>query len=314
MDFDKQAHRAITGNLTHEEEIEFQSWLDKHPDKQEAFTEMKTLWQDAGDLKPMTGLSFEARWQKLDKEINQTSSIRLKITIAGIAASVLLALLLHLFLIQEGSNEIKTILATRDAEEVHLPDQSIVTLAKGASLSYPLSFDDKRAVNFTGEGFFEVSESEIPFVLRTNLGVVQVLGTTFNVKETEEKIQVVCVSGSVEVGDDHSNATQVLQAGMRSIKWRNQLFSDPVVIKNSENIKSWIKGDNVYEDEELRSVLDDLENRYDVEIIRPASMDALLFNGLLPRNKLEESLEIISLSTSTSLVQISERSFQLVGD
>lgn len=311
MDLEEKAIRSITGNLSEQEEVEFQRWLEKHPDELMKFHEMKGLWGEAGALKPKAGLPNEVRWNRLETEMNKSVITRQRV-VWGIAASFFLAAVVYIFLIPKKSTEIRTVLASNDGQEVILPDESKVTMAKGSSLSYPSNFGSTRSVNFTGQGFFEISEAPEAFVIQAQLGVVRVLGTTFNVKETNKKIQVVCLTGCVEVADDQfGSRKQILRAGMRSVKALKSAFSYPITLTNPESAKSWISGNNSYQDEPLKSVINDMENLYQIEITLPPSLDTLLFNGLIPRNDLDTSLEIITLSTSTSLALDSEGNYLL---
>lgn len=68
---------------------------------------------------------------------------------------------------------------------VVLADGTTVHLNAGSKLIYPIRFGRKRRiVALEGEAYFEVAkDEEHPFIVRTHLGEITVLGTEFNVNE-----------------------------------------------------------------------------------------------------------------------------------
>lgn len=71
---------------------------------------------------------------------------------------------------------------------ITLPDSSSVHLNSGARIEYPVVFrKDKREVYLTGEAMFDVVHDESrPFVVRTFMSEVSVLGTKFDVEAYKE--------------------------------------------------------------------------------------------------------------------------------
>lgn len=71
---------------------------------------------------------------------------------------------------------------------ITLPDSSSVHLNSGARIEYPVVFrKDKREVYLTGEAMFDVVHDESrPFVVRTFISEVSVLGTKFDVEAYKE--------------------------------------------------------------------------------------------------------------------------------
>lgn len=86
-----------------------------------------------------------------------------------------------------------------------LPDGSLVKLNSGATLTYPMRFDDRhRDVSLSGEAYFNVRHDEKqPFRLNTFASTIEVLGTQFDVDADEERgaFTLMLVGGSVRVSD-----------------------------------------------------------------------------------------------------------------
>ncbi|RFM26176.1 FecR family protein [Deminuibacter soli] len=82
-----------------------------------------------------------------------------------------------------------------------MPDGSRITLNKGSVLYYtPSSYNKKRHVQLTGEAFFSVAPNrEIPFVIDLPGTVVEVVGTSFNIKMTDNKTEIIVETGAVQV-------------------------------------------------------------------------------------------------------------------
>ncbi|MGM9760714.1 MAG: FecR family protein, partial [Parabacteroides sp.] len=94
-------------------------------------------------------------------------------------------------------------------EMIVLPDSSRVWLNAGSHLFYPEQFTQtERKVYLSGEGFFEVTKDpQRPFLVQSQVLVVEVLGTRFNLRAYAEdnQIETTLEEGCVQV---HLNDTQ----------------------------------------------------------------------------------------------------------
>jgi len=91
-----------------------------------------------------------------------------------------------------------TIKTNNSFEQVELPDNSMVYLNNNSSITYDEAFTT-REVKLTGEAFFSIVKDNQPFVVKTQLGDIKVLGTEFNVNSAAEQIEVEVEEVSVEV-------------------------------------------------------------------------------------------------------------------
>ncbi|WP_439558569.1 FecR family protein [Dyadobacter sp.] len=91
----------------------------------------------------------------------------------------------------------------REVMTVLLSDNTVVTLSKGSSITYPAVFNgSERRVSLRGEAFFDVSRNEQqPFVVYTGETVTRVLGTSFRIKAfDQDKTELIAVkTGKVSV-------------------------------------------------------------------------------------------------------------------
>jgi ferric-dicitrate binding protein FerR (iron transport regulator) len=91
----------------------------------------------------------------------------------------------------------------------NLPDYSRVVLNSGSSLWY-MNYFLLRNVHLDGEAYFEVQKGST-FSVRANDGMVQVLGTRFDVSEKGGDLHVNCYEGRVSVTRNGNN--EVLAPG-----------------------------------------------------------------------------------------------------
>ena len=90
-------------------------------------------------------------------------------------------------------------------EVVELPDGSIAYMNHHSAIAYDEKFSP-RTVEVQGEIFLSVIERETPFIVKTELGEITVLGTEFNVKSDLREIEVEVQRGIVELKTEiHNN-------------------------------------------------------------------------------------------------------------
>ncbi len=86
----------------------------------------------------------------------------------------------------------QTTLDLADGTEVMINHTSALTVEG-------MNGSDERRVSLTGEAFFRVRKTGAPFVVATSVGTVTVLGTEFNVRVRDGRMEVAVVEGSVRV-------------------------------------------------------------------------------------------------------------------
>jgi ferric-dicitrate binding protein FerR (iron transport regulator) len=97
-----------------------------------------------------------------------------------------------------------------------LEDGSIVYLSEQASIYYPEHFqENKRTVTLSGNAFFEVSKQpERPFFIDTKVAAIEVLGTFFQVKNSDNSTFRLSVrNGEVKITLKENNQIRYVRAG-----------------------------------------------------------------------------------------------------
>ncbi len=206
---------------------------------------------------------------------------------------------------------------TGSVKQVDLEDGSIVLLQPKAKCAFPKHFlKDKREVYLEGEAFFEVAKNaNRPFFVYNERLVTRVLGTSFNVKIINDKIEVAVRTGRVAVYEDgqqvNLNEQQKKDNGViitpnqkvtyykENRRFITSLVDAPVLVA-VEN-KPATEPKFVFDDTPLSEVLQSLEKNYAVEIILANNdLNNCPFTGDLSQQSLFNKLDFICLAFHAS--------------
>jgi ferric-dicitrate binding protein FerR (iron transport regulator) len=177
-----------------------------------------------------------------------------------------------------------------------LADGSKVWLNSQSSLRYPVAFVEKeRRVEITGEAYFEVThDAKKPFHAVLNGMDIQVLGTKFNVNgyDDEDEVKTTLLEGKVKIVN--GNISSVLAPGQQAqLKKGAKLL---MVMDNAdmEQAVAWKNGFFQFNDDDLKTVMRQLERWYDVEVIYQGGVSNDTYGGRINRNsKASEVLMIL---------------------
>ncbi|MCZ2102381.1 MAG: FecR family protein [Chitinophagales bacterium] len=141
----------------------------------------------------------EDRISKFNLDTKKTPLIYKLMRVA--AAVLLIGFLAVDTLAPKGDNRSQYI-AQKDNDVIELNDGSIITLAQGTTLDYPLNYDNqsKRYVYLNGkEATFSVTRSILPFVVHYDSIQVEVIGTKFVLSSEHNAIQIKNIEGTIRV-------------------------------------------------------------------------------------------------------------------
>ncbi|GER60792.1 hypothetical protein ULMA_29000 [Patiriisocius marinus] len=179
-------------------------------------------------------------------------------------------------------------------EKVSLPDNSRISLSENASVSYKkYNWHFERNVELTGEAFFEVAKGKT-FTVTTPQGVVTVLGTKFNVETTETGIIVTCYEGLVSVT---SGITSVKVEPGERYEFNNKAFTKHKVYTTHP---TWIFNESSFTDQDLYSVLMELENEYNITVNTKNIDVNLRYTGTFTHSNLDDALRTITVPLNLS--------------
>jgi len=185
-----------------------------------------------------------------------------------------------------GTMPMNTITTPRGGQyQLVLNDGSKVWLNSASSLSFPAVFTGKtREVEITGEAYFEVAKNAaMPFRVKANHTVIEVLGTHFNTMayNDEAVMKTTLLEGSVEISNNHY--TSVLKPGQQASLNQN---GEIRVVNDADADESvaWKDGLFQFTDASIQSIMRQAARWYDVEVSYEGQIPVREFTGRISRN------------------------------
>lgn len=254
------------------------------------------LVEGAEQVTPPRAQSREEAWASLSRSIEadaQTTpatpvrSIRRRPVLAAMAAAIAL-LIVGYFFWPQSIHTIHTAAGNKDSQ--FLPDGSEVILNAQSTLSFdPDKWDQSRGILLEGEAYIKVKKGST-FSVTTPMGVVQVLGTEFNVFARDQRLDVACFTGKVAVqtADAETILTPGSAAQLDGSGMLNTYQFDP------KGKAAWKKGEFYFEKVPFKFVIQELERQFDVRVNMP-STEGRTYTGYFTNQNLEEALEMVCL-------------------
>nr|WP_121272581.1 FecR domain-containing protein [Pedobacter schmidteae] len=303
--FEKQ----LQGNITPDEEARLAAWFDQQ--QSEGLSE----WDEA-QLSNQNDIK-EAIYNHIQPKKGRKQTIRLYPAWIGIAASITL-ISLAIFFLQKSNTARQEISAATAAIKyteakatygqvlkVTLADSSTVWLNAGSRLRYPEKFSGSiRELYLEGEAFFSViHKKDQPFIVHSGALSTQVLGTSFNIKayKNARQLKVSVATGKVAIYTDKANTAFLTpnQSGTYS-KGTKEIKTAPDQISD---ITAWRTGKLVYKNELLSQVLEDIGNKYGVDIAASPGMNHCQVYGTFNHDNIETLLKMIAYSVNGKVIK-----------
>jgi len=307
----------LLGEVSDTQIFEIELWINNSQENKAHFQEIEKLWLQTGNLSPKpVFVDVENAWNKVSNKIDNKTvkfSFGRKTAIQfsfGIAASIII--ILGIFFIYKFNNQPVEMITLTNTENIltdTISDGTIISLNKKSQITYPKQFSgNERRIKLEGEAFFDVKRNEEkPFIIETNQGYIQVLGTSFNVRtDTVSKEVVVYVkSGKVRLYfiDNKNDTSDVfLTAGEKGFI-RNKKASKEITENTKEQANEifWFNKTLIFDDTKLSEVVNILEKKYKVNIkISDPDLNNEILNTSFENETIEQILEIISITFNAS--------------
>lgn len=282
-----------------EDRIFWRNWQETQPENLAAFSAAELQLQLMLSAKPFkTSSGLEANLLATIHQSIAKGNKKLKISrqkyfwTAGIAASLLVILFISWFF----NSTVSVHTAFGEQKKIALPDGSEVILNANSTLSYPRAYawKEKRAVNLDGEAYFKVKHlnhdaaqvkpGEL-FKAQTSTIEVQVLGTTFNIRERRGMAHVALVEGSVRVKSVKSGQHYQMKPGnVVQVNSRNGLLT--VEKQGSLQQSAWTDGRLIVNQTTVNEILRNFEDVYGYQVV--------LDDQALGQKKIDGSISIKS--------------------
>lgn len=232
-------------------------------------------------------VTLEMIRRKMDQKSNIKPTRNLRVYWSAAASIVLIALLTTVyFYLSPNQNQI---LAGKGQHiDFTLPDGSEIKVNADSKVSYSASgFTEKRVLEIAGEVFFSVQKGK-PFVVKTHLGTVEVLGTTLNVFARGKEFNVSCLTGKVKVTVGEQSV--IILPGEK-VEWVGGVLKKSN-IDISEKEAGWIRGEFSFDNIPLISIFDEIERQFNVRIAAKG-IENRFYSGTFTNTNLTEVLEMV---------------------
>jgi transmembrane sensor len=267
----------------------------------ELFSRLRIPWKQ----------SKEEIWVGVSKQIQSTRVIKLqpkmaywKLAIAAIfIVSFSLTIFLRTYTVSINSFENKLVFN-------ELPDGSNITLNANSTIKYhPYWWWANRSIDLNGEAFFQVQKGKT-FIVKSESGITEVLGTTFNVFARGQSYEVICVTGKVKVQATQTSHAVILHPSQKA----SLLESGELEVKQDihiKNINSWRSSKLIFTSISLIDVFKEIEQLYRVNIMLPVELDQQYTGSFDKPGSVEDVLQLICRPFDLKVVKVKDHQYQI---
>jgi ferric-dicitrate binding protein FerR (iron transport regulator) len=309
--------RSFSSELTEEETLLLNTWKAAEKSNLSAYQDFAEIWKHSNRLALPSQIDLsgslkitrhkagiknrEIKWMSLMRQIA-----------AVLVLSVIFATTYHVVekpvtLMKKEVVVFQEVRAAYGTQtRIELPDGTMVSLNSGSTLKFPTTFDNSktRLVYLSGEGNFKVAKNaQQPFVVDINTLQVRVLGTTFNVDAypANAAITVALAEGEVllqktnndiisDLMEMKPNQVACFRKSENKIEWKEE--------SDITKYTAWTDGKIVFSDDPVATVIQKLENWYNVDIeLADKKLENYRFTGTFIDEPLEQVLIILNLTS-----------------
>jgi transmembrane sensor len=205
-----------------------------------------------------------------------------------IAAMLILTLGVAFFLYASHTTNQHTGAGQRDT--FLLPDNSQVVLNSGSEAAYKaFNWGGNRRLELNGEAYFKAAKGKT-FDVVTPLGIVTVVGTQFNVKARNGRLDVTCYEGMVQVVSGNNS---VLLTPGKSVAYKNGKNIN-LTAEGINTQPGWISHEALFNTENLENIISELERQYNTTIkLNVSTIPTKHYTGMIPTNNMATALDIL---------------------
>jgi ferric-dicitrate binding protein FerR (iron transport regulator) len=298
--------KRFSGDITPEQTILLEKWLAQSPDHAQLATDLQLVWDKTGGFGKVFDPDLDAAYRRIEAAVREDAGLHVRVVPLGARllriAAALALIVAAVWAYREYAVPVPTVHSyaeNTDKQLITLPDGSKAWLRREAKLEYPAQFSgSERRVKLSGEAYFEVEHNPAhPFrVTLDNGGLVEVLGTRFNVRQNAREASVLVRDGKVRFRPAGQGGSFVLPAGRKAV-FNKQNGETTEHYVQSYNELAWQTGGLEFVNTPVEKVIADLEQHFSVRIeLRNPAMNTCPFSSPLTTQPLEKVLETLALT------------------
>jgi ferric-dicitrate binding protein FerR (iron transport regulator) len=268
--------KLFDGSISKEELAVLSAWIAEGDENRNRFVDMYRVWNTIEFEKISGHIDLAAEFALIQKRIfsqqkrlNARRRLSVGLAAAACFATLLIAGTIWLGLWSRPSSFEEITVPHGEKMSLTLPDGTQVQASAGTWIHWPQKFGKKqRMISVDGQVYLDVAhDAARPFVVNTERMDVTVFGTEFGMTaySREETSNVVLVSGSVTVSNNHTGSTLDLLP--------DQMYVYDIA-DGSENVlevdtalhTSWLDGFYAFDKESFAGVLTRLSIYYGVSV------------------------------------------------
>lgn len=290
---------------TESERQAFQAWLAESKDRQHLYWQVSQGWEKLGRFK---GQEFPLRQEAL--KARSAKRTLQKASRLAVAASVLLTLGYGTFSSHGWYGQQQSFRTQRGQQQsLQLADSSTIELSTDSEVQVGVNYWQRKVELVRGEAFFNVvHDAARPFVVTAANGSITDIGTRFDVRRTDNAVEVAVEEGSVRID---AMGSQTLTASQMLAYDRQGQFvpaEDAAIAQRT----AWRKGQLIFQNQPLDKVLAELERFHDVHLsLASPSLAKLKVSGTFHTDNLDNALNIITLTLPVEIRHLSAGEVQL---
>lgn len=302
--------KYLANEMNEAEANKFLVNIENNTNSKSLFNAMQKDWNNIGNHKTGREIDTNKAWNKLFSKLEEEQLITepletkpnqftKKLLQYAAVALLLITIGITFFTINPFANEKLLVLQTSEETGTlvqTLNDGSVVYIAGNTELTYPEKFKgNKRKVVLNGEAFFDISRNpKKPFVIEANNMIIEVLGTSFNLKSSKEGVfELIVETGLVKVSQKNDILNTTLIGAGESATLANNSIVKSNAQKNSYN--NWRLNRMSFKDEKLENIIQVINKNYNSNIV--------LASGMLGERRMTVTFYDNSLETITDLIR-----------
>jgi len=274
IEFKEQVVKYLAGEMTAQEKDIFEKKRASDPSLELVYQEYLKIWKSVDKLAGLGKYDLDAEWDQLSSKIDLSparKSPKLLRNVLRIAAAILIGVsgVAGWYILSQGTNYEEVALLEK-IETIDLSDGSKVTLNAGSSMKFAVDpSSSERKIILQGEAYFDVARDTLrPFVVEAGSTVIEVLGTSFNVRAyTEtETVEVTVNSGLVAMGAKRGAGKQLILNPGNSGIYDKAKRSLNLISKADPNALAWKTRELVFSETSLAEVASVISHVYQVQL------------------------------------------------
>lgn len=265
--------KYIRGSISEEEYNELQQQIQNDSDSSVGDM-LNECWQKDLNIHVMPRAAKERTRRQINEKIKKDMRRVWFKRASTIAVSILIPILIistvYFYKEMDHYKQIPNIVSVNKGQRagITLPDGTIVHLNSESKLTYTPDFNGKlREVVLEGEAFFEVTPNkEKPFIVKTSVFDVEVLGTSFNVSvyNDENIVETALMEGKVKLTMQGCPSKPVYLTPSQKFIYSRSDRQGTISIMEGDTELAWKQGILAFSAEPLEEVFRKIERWYGV--------------------------------------------------